>query len=255
MTNYCNIFLLILFIFTSFSIFYHNNSIIEGGSDLFNNLPIIYVINLKRRRDRWHKITSQLNNTKLKYYRINAVDGKNITTKDKLKFVSHSGLMENRFGLKLTNGAIALAITFYKLCYNMCKNKINTNDSNYFIIFEDDVIIADNFVDKLSSVVSSLSDVDFDILYLGYHGNIDVNSIDKVNDYVYKLKKNTQINGTFGLLIPKNKCKKIISKMFPLKYQIDTQFYIDNELSKYVIYPNNLIFSKPSNIYNSDIQI
>jgi GR25 family glycosyltransferase involved in LPS biosynthesis len=226
-----------------------------GDSDLLNDLPIIYVINLKRRRDRWHKIKSQLNNTKLKYYRINAVDGNDITTKDKIKFVSYSGLMENRFGLKLTNGAIALAITFYKLCYNMYKNKINTNDSDYFIIFEDDVTIADDFVNRLSSVVSSLSNVDFDILYLGHHGNIDVGSINRVNDYVYKLKKNTQINGTFGLLIPKNKCKKIISKMFPLKYQIDTQFYIDNELSKYVIYPNNLIFSEPSNIYNSDIQM
>ena len=158
--------------------FYHNNSQIKKNSYLINDLPIIYVINLKRRKDRWDKIVSQLNNTVLKYYRINAVDGNNITTKDKFKFVSYSGLIENRFGLKLTNGAIALAITFYKLCYNIYKNKINTNDSDYFIIFEDDVIIADNFINELSSIVPTLSNIDFDILYLGYHGNIDVNSID-----------------------------------------------------------------------------
>tara|TARA_Y100000389_G_C17415214_1_gene493279 strand:+ start:800 stop:1486 length:687 start_codon:yes stop_codon:yes gene_type:complete len=219
---------------------------IIGGNDykMNNNVPNIYIINLDRRADRLTNITKQLKQLKLLFIRYSAFDGNNLTEGDKNYYISESGKKESRAGLKLTNGAIGLGITLYKLCSSCIEDK------DEIIILEDDAVLEDDFINKFIDMKKQLKDIDYDMVYLGHH-TIDKKKLEKKTKNIYKI--DGQINGTFGLLIKPSACKKIIEEVFPLNWQIDTAIYMNKNIQKYVVEPP-LITSEPSTAENSDIQ-
>ena len=225
----------------------NNPSIIKfGGNNLIYNMPMIYVINLDKRPERWESVHKQLEYQNLQHIRFSAVDGTTITDIDKKKYVSDEGLKEKQFGLSLSNGGIGLGITFYKLLL------LSIETHKDIIIMEDDITLHDNFKNNFMNIIQHLKDIDYDIVYIGYHKITDKSQIQIINKYISKSKPGTQLNGTFGLFIPYNKCKKILDEMYPLRWQIDTELYMTN-LNRYIV-NTPLLSSPPSDLTNSDIQ-
>ena len=50
----------------------------------FNNDPVIYVINMEKDKDRLNKITKNFKKANLSFKRVDAVDGKKLTEKEKM---------------------------------------------------------------------------------------------------------------------------------------------------------------------------
>jgi GR25 family glycosyltransferase involved in LPS biosynthesis len=238
------IFLFFIFILSSIITFFTPNSSFKGGS-LSSSSPSIpkqlkiYVINLDRRKDRLENVNKQLKD--LEYTRISAIDGKTISNSNKYKYISQKGLNETDFGLKLTNGAIGLGITFYNIL-----NEHKSDDD--FIIFEDDITLKYFDYNKLQKY---LQDIDYDIIYLGHHKLSNKKSLTKISDNLYK--SNGQVNGTFGLLISGKNKQKILNEMYPLNWQIDTALYMSPNLNRYILFPP-MVTSPPSHENSSDIQ-
>jgi GR25 family glycosyltransferase involved in LPS biosynthesis len=229
-------------------LYFRNNSqlLLSGGNNIKSNIiPQILVINLDRRPERWKFVKKQLDEQYLNYIRYSAIDGQIISDYDKYKYVSDAGINETRIGLKLTKGAIGLAITFYNICI-FCSN--NKKDC---ILFEDDITITNNFISKFKSIQTELNNIDYDIIYLGYGNTIDKSKLTKVSNNIYK--STGQVNGTFGLLLSSKNCNKIIKSIYPLDWQIDTALYMATNINRYIVFPE-LITSPSSTNDNTDIQ-
>ena len=82
-------FIYILIISLLIYLYINNNpSIIKfGGNNLIYNMPMIYVINLDRRPERWEGVHKQLEYQNLQHTRFSAVDGQSITDLDKKQYI------------------------------------------------------------------------------------------------------------------------------------------------------------------------
>lgn len=157
----------------------------------FNSIDKIYVINLERSKERWQKISQQLDKTGVKYKRFNAIDGYKILIKelDTNKEFSGYDLKDGKAELKYNNHYLVnctpqdknpISFNYISLRENglsagelgvWCSNIVIWHDikrNNYknTLILEDDVIIkSKNFNQDLNNFISSLPD-NYDIAYL-----------------------------------------------------------------------------------------
>ena len=208
----------------------------------------IYYINLDRRTDRYEHINNELK--KINYTgpieRISAIDGKTLNINNLPNtLITNDGkndALDKNKGLYyiLTPGATGCALSHLNI-YNKIIDEIN--DDNYVLILEDDITIDNNFMNKLNDYINKMPQ--FDILFLGYH--MHSNSEENKNKVYGKPGK---IWGLFGYLINK-KAAIEIKKIFPLRYQIDTEMpKIFNKLSVFYL-KDKLITSDESQIINS----
>jgi len=180
----------------------------------------IYYINLDRRPDRNAHVKNEI--SKLNYNgpveRIVAVDGNTLNIRelpDSLITVEgKKDALDNKKGLYLvlTPGSVGCALSHLKT-YNKIIEDLK--DDEYALILEDDIYIKEpeHFLDKLNKTTSIMPP--FDILFLGYS-----NTETYVNYDAYR--KPMKLWGLFGYLINK-KAAIQLKKVFPLRYQIDTE--------------------------------
>jgi glycosyl transferase family 25 len=182
----------------------------------------IYYVNLNRRVDRKEHVINEINKTGYNgsVERIEAVDGKqlNINTISN-KLITPEGkedVLNVNAGMYyiLTPGAVGCALSHLNI-YNKIIEEMSDND--YALILEDDVTIVDNFFNKLTNYIKNIPQ--FDILYIGYHYYTNDDPSRKIYD---TYGEPTKIFGTFGYIINK-KAANEIKKVFPLRYQIDTE--------------------------------
>jgi GR25 family glycosyltransferase involved in LPS biosynthesis len=204
----------------------------------------IFLINLERRSDRLDKFKKEAlkSNIIKNYVRYPAFDGKLIdesTIKSIADPTACKNIIENKTtcGLYLSRGAIGLALTYRKI-FEECQSKT--------MLLEDDITIEEEFDEILSLALKELPK-DWDILYLGWHISNNLN-IKKISDNIFEM--NGQINGTQGWIINENSAKKLL-KIFPIKYQIDTEIYMHRDLKKYCV--KKQIVKNYSDV--SDIQV
>ena len=208
----------------------------------------IYYINLDRRPDRLKHIKNELN--KINYSgpieRIQGIDGRQLNinnlSNDLITIEGKNDALNKNKGMYyiLTPGAIGCALSHLNI-YNKIIEEMS--DDNYSLILEDDIIINNNFMNKLNNYTSKMPH--FDILFLGYH---NFNSNEKNENNIYGKPK--KIWGLFGYLINKKSAIEI-KKVFPLKYQIDTEMpKIFNNLNVFYL-KDNLIISDLSQNVNS----
>ena len=187
----------------------------------------ILLINLDKRQDRLDLFCSQLKNSLLiqnKYVRYPAIDGHLIDNDTLLSLVTKDAYTEiindkKTKGLYLSRGAVGLALT-YKQIFESC-NEVT-------LLLEDDIIISKNLD---SQIQKTLKDVpkDWDIIYLGWYQSSSLN----INILTANVGSITgKINGTQGWIINPLSAKKLL-KLFPLRYQIDTEIYSSKSLNKY----------------------
>jgi GR25 family glycosyltransferase involved in LPS biosynthesis len=210
-----------------------------------------YYINLEKRTDRKSFIEEQLNKSEILrdvYQRFDAVDGltvhprsldKNLLTLNSVEDILLDTV--SAWGLSLTQGALGVLLSYKKLF-----KKISTLD-DIAITFEDDVIIDDEFDNKLNTILSELPK-DFDLCYLGYG---DINIDKSLFSESLSIPKGMVVCLPSLIISPKG-AKKILDTLINIDHQIDTLLYHQhNNLNVFV---SNEKIVKIKNHLGSDIQ-
>jgi len=177
----------------------------------------IYVINLKRRKDRLLKIDKlfkELGGIFKKYEKIEAVDGNtlsiddnNLTLKTKYLYDNPTLLMDIK-----SKGAIGCYYSHLKIWEDAIKNNYNN-----IIIFEDDVK-TDFTLNQIMKYINNVPD-DYDIAYLDYLCLNLSNNIYK-NDYWNENKLDT-IALTSAYILSNKGIQKLLKNAYIIEMQID----------------------------------
>ena len=199
-----------------------------------------YIINLDKDTERLRKFDIHTRKNNIKYFRFPAINGRNLD--------------ENDFRLKKY---FAKNLKKYSKAQKSCTlshisiwEKIKQDKTTFNIIFEDDVIIPNNFNDKLKVYLEQLPE-NWDILFLG--GNKIIGK--KYSKNLVKPDRHKFGNfGLFAYLINSRNINFIVDKCKNISLHIDK--FIQKELGKEL----NLFFCNPqliehdydniSNIFN-----
>ena len=225
---------------------------------------IIY-INLKHRKDRNKNVLNVLSSVS-KYphdllsmtMRFEAVYGKslnlNLLNTDIISKQAIGDAIKNTsVYTTMTIGGIGCALSHYYIYKYIIANNINK-----CLILEDDISMDADFINKCIYINKQLDaeKVDFDLLFLGYHDTSDKYSYKHTSTF----NKFNRIYGLFGYIVSYKGAQKLLSNIFPLVQQIDSE--ISNKSNKInIIGVNNLnkiIISDQSDVaskFGTDIQI
>ena len=188
-----------------------------------NTVNKIFYINLERHIDRRRYMEKQFKNNNLNVVRYNAFD-KNRTDDNYLDNMIKNNLLEGKSVIKRKKkqGSLACLISHTELWRKILTNNINiNNNSDYYLIFEDDCKILPKFNEKLKFYLKHIPN-DADMVWLGY------NRIKgkKVNEYFYKPYQgwNKGFNSQHHCyLVNKKGIKKLLKIIIPLKYSFHTK--------------------------------
>jgi len=216
----------------------------------------IKIVNLKKRNDRRKNIENIFKKINFENYSFyEALDGKNIPLNLEIKYLFENNDFGNR------KCFIGCALSHYNIWIDFLKDKT----SQYYIIFEDDIILSDYFINNFekTKIYTENNIKNIDLLFLGYHtcqsNNLDITSYINDSFNIYCLNNNIFLGGTFSYIITKNGAKKMLDYIEKngIKHGIDYLFKINDSLKSYQVYPN-IVFSKwVSNVndnVDSDIQ-
>ena len=187
----------------------------------------INVINLDHCKKKLKRFDEQMSKYDLKYNRFNAID-KSKLTQDKVK---NFNFLTNDFKEYLletnTNRIGHLACTLSHI--EIYKDFLHNSNKDYLLIFEDDVILAENFKNILFESLNNAvnKNIHFDILLLGFFCNSNETGhgtqCDLNKDY-YEINNMRSVNyfmGTHAYIIPRTSIEYIINECNILETPID----------------------------------
>ena len=244
-------------LFLIFSLLATSISLCEPPSDVVENLyDKMYVISLDRTPERYAHVKKQLDRFNLKYERFSAVDGKLITVTDmeENKTISWGEIYTKgyRYGatLKITQqNKYADAEFFYKtdrcilnlgefgcaMSHRAIWADVVKHNYKRIIVLEDDVILEDNFHEKLSLIMRNLPN-DFDIFFLDIGTflpgsnktcflppNFWLSKFSNTSSPHYARIKPNNVNlwGSHGYIITYDSAKKLLEKTKFMNIPID----------------------------------
>lgn len=226
-----------------------------------NILSEIVVINLEKRKDRWKSFCERC---PLESKRWIACNGRELFLDHKIaqrfdypkNFVPKIAYGPHEYRV----GAIGCALSHYSIWEEMERSNLDE-----VVVFEDDVYFKDDFVENLTKIREELSnDLNWDILYLGYHDEEEINEYPDleistgVKKFCFNLSR-IHIGGTFAMIVRKKGAIKLLEVVKkekitqPLDHFIFSNF--DN-LEIYRCYPTLVVsdsFYNKNNV-DSDIQ-
>ncbi len=153
----------------------------------------MFVVNLKRRPDRREAVMKQFTGQGITDYAfVEAVDGKGLTaTPDIVKLFAG-----NDFGSR--RGVLGCALSHYKLWLQL----VNDKDHEYYVIFEDDITLCENFKEKLEQVKANVTQ-EMGIVFLGYHMWDDAEKHAKSDNPLIPVNMENYVGGFFSYIITK----------------------------------------------------
>ena len=224
---------------------------------LSNDKIKIYLINLDRRVDRLNAFDTI---SPIKYTRFSGIDGNLLKPNKQLQKIFEGNNYNMRAGL------VGCAMSHIKLFIDLINSG---DDTESFLIMEDDVTFVPNFTEKIEHVITKLKDLDWDFIYLGHHlypNHKTDDSYDKnVNIILEKWSSNLSLiksmGGFFSYLINKKGAKKLLDfiNTTGMTNAIDTvqqKAICKATMNTFYCYPH-LIYSQCvlyNNQVNSDIQ-
>jgi len=206
----------------------------------------IKIINLKRREDRKEKL--------LKYFiKENVENYEFVEACDAYKLEPSKEIQElfkgNNFSY--SKGVVGCAYSHM----NLWKKLLEDKNNDFYIIFEDDAELTENFKKKLDMCCDEFIRNNMEILYLGAHSyikrNTDINNL----EIIYKdYQTEADGNGLWAYIISKQAAFKIINYINKngIKHAIDSRNYINNLSS--INYLNETIVGTYFSFADSDIQ-
>ncbi len=182
-----------------------------------NNLPSIYVVNLKKSVDRLENVKKVLNKYNLNFQRFDAIYGKELSQEEVNKNT-------NIFcrTLLCNNGIIGCAMSHIQLWTKLVEDK--NNDT--YLILEDDIHDID--IEQLNNLFKFINETKFDYDYISLNCLTDnifcynTNKGIKVNDKLYLTNKVYSF-GTGGYIINRSGAKKLLDMInkYKILYHID----------------------------------
>lgn len=188
---------------------------------------MLYVINLDRSPERYDDVRKQLDKYNLKHIKFSAIDGYKIKLQNLANNLEISGLQIGSLPKKLLNDkyklkcseATTVTLTSLKnltpgeigcLCSHLeVWNDVVKNQYSTAVILEDDVILSDNFDEKLRKLIVGAPQ-DYDILYLGLRFGSFAKQFVLFNDEVFKINVKNANDTTHGYMINDKSAVKLL---------------------------------------------
>lgn len=160
----------------------------------------------------------------IKFYCINSYWKKNRRTHAEQEFAKHdlavdfvsaidAGALQVRAVVEsLSKGMVGCYLSHLKLI-----EEISRQPTGYYVVFEDDVTLDNDFTSRLNEVVQALP-VGIDIAFLGYQGESGI-EIDKH----WRFIADTHVHGFYGYILTPLGAKKIVKSIDTIRAEIDIQ--------------------------------
>ena len=209
----------------------------------------ILVVNLKKRDDRKKNMIEMLNKYNINNYVFyEAFDGKEIELNLEIKNLFQGNDFFSR------KGVIGCALSHYNIWLDL----IVDLENDYYLIFEDDIKLSDNFknyFEELKIYINSNNNTD--ILFLGYtsHSNDNKDRTNEELNYIIEnLDRNKYLGGFFSYIITKNGAIKMIDYINKngIKHGIDYLVKKNENIDLKVINPL-LVFTDWVRDINDDV--
>jgi glycosyl transferase family 25 len=187
----------------------------------------VHVINLPHRLDRREFMESRLKKLNLNFKFFDAIYGKELTDIPKIKKMFKG----NDFNYR--RGVIGCTLTHLELW----KQLVNSN-LDYLVILEDDVILCDDFENKLSQVCNLFVEQNIEHLALGRAYNCTLNSIN--NLFIQPKDPYVLWNITFAYIISRSAAKKALEyiKNVSIKAAFDCPYIFGNLIDYHCLNEN-----------------
>lgn len=228
-----------------------------------NKIPI-YVINLKKDIEKKLHMQALCEQHLLECHFVDAVYGKNLT-EDNIAQVYSKKKAIHEFGRELTKGEIGCALSHLSVYKEIVDKNIGMA-----IIFEDDIVIQDGFLELINSV--NFFPKNWECILLG-HYRFSFRKLETASSYWKRVRINEKYEavrlmehayGTHGYLINRKGAIKLIDAMSMLSKPIDVYTGDEKVYDMYAISPPCVtldpIYSLDSNLHddreeiNSDTQ-
>jgi len=212
----------------------------------FNNVVQRYpvkVVNLKRRQDRKDNIINLFKSIDFTEYEFfEGVDGKELKNTVEIVKLFNGNDFGNR------RGFIGCALSNY----NLWKELLEDPTTDYYLILEDDITLADNFKETYEYLKNNNFFKNTECVFIGYHmfsknreTHKDVYNIKSDNFTMINLQNDLYIGGTFGYSINKKGARNILNYIETngIKHGIDYVMKICNDIKKMELRPQ-IVFSE-----------
>lgn len=215
-------------------------------NNILNDIKI-FVINLDEDKEKLAEFSKNLNNQNIEFERF---PGVRLTEENKQFYIEQKLLNPNCKLLKKGWVGLSMAhLSLWKHIYNNCNEK-------YFLIFEDDEIIHDNYLNKLNDILNEIKN-DFDFLNL----NTLRTDGELVNEYVYKIQKKALIGFKLpniwmsSYIINKKFANTLINIMNPEFADFDfIQFDVALVRKLYDVADKYNLYACPTNIISDHVE-
>ena len=209
----------------------------------------IIIVNLKDRIDRKNNITHLFKDTNFNIYFFEAIHGNKTDLSLEIKNIFNGNDFSSR------KGFIGCALSHYNIWLQL----IEDNDNDFYIIFEDDITLCNNFEFYLNENIQyTINNINtLDILFTGFTKNKNLVDYDNWNNdeiHFLPFSRNLySIGGTFGYIITKNGAIKIINSVETngIKHGIDYFIKINDNILNMVLCKPSIVYSEWYNVNNS----
>ena len=174
-----------------------------------------FLIHCVQNKERLHRFKKSATQAKLKFCVETCVLGSEITPQI-LCALRDEKIVHPK--AELTPVEIAICLSHYNVW-----NRILQSNSDYGLVFEDDVQFHPDIVPKIETYMDEVKDIDFDTLYL-FNGNWgkkkNALKIKQVSKHIFQEKDEFNAGGA-AYIISKKFIIKILKKFFPIMYAQD----------------------------------
>ena len=175
----------------------------------------IFVLNLKKDRNRRRHIVSELKKQNIKDYEIiEAIDGNKLAKKKLYTIICKDKKIFNPTNTNMSNAEVACALSHVKIYKKFLKSKFELA-----LIFEDDSVFLENFTEKLKKFILKNFRYKSQIILLSKLIQFYKKPIDEIKSHEFV--EVTKASQTHSYFINRKAAQSIISFNYPVKTLAD----------------------------------
>jgi GR25 family glycosyltransferase involved in LPS biosynthesis len=253
--------LIIYLVFVILNTFFIHN--IEKFEEITNDINKIYYINLDRRPDRNQHFLEECNKCNFNMnnvIRVKGIDGLTHNfSEDELNMFKNADFNHTDAKTKIMGNQLS----HYYILQDMIKNNYD-----YIIIFQDDVILRDDFNDQINKLLKNIPE-DAEIINFGFHKTANLKNFEAlnindpiesqvqskkdINDYVCILSDNVN-PCSLAYLVTLKGANNLVNHFNNIGFLRATDWnYADYLVSKNINYATKTVLCTGNNKFESDI--